>query len=122
MLLTTRGRRSGKLRTTPIGYFRIGGVVHLFSAWGRDASWHKNMLAHPGEVWIQIGLRRFCVRPQALEEPADIRRTLEQFVSESPAQAHYLFGWEPGRDQVESADFSDLVHRVLIVRFTEKSK
>ncbi len=122
MLLTTRGRKSGKLRSTPIGYFRIGGVIHLFSAWGKGASWYKNMIANPRDVWIQIGLHRLPVQAQALEEPADIRRTLEQFVTESPAEAYYLFGWEAGSDQIERADFSEVVDRVLIIRFAELSK
>ena len=47
MLRTTRGKKSGKLRTTPIGYFRIGGALYLFSAWGKGTSWYKNMLANP---------------------------------------------------------------------------
>ncbi len=45
MLLTTRGNVSGRLRTTPIGYFRIGGIVYLFSAWGKGTGWYKNMAA-----------------------------------------------------------------------------
>ncbi len=33
MLLTTCGRKSGKLRSTPIGYFRIVGFLYRFSTW-----------------------------------------------------------------------------------------
>ena len=33
MLLTTRGRVSGQLRDTPIGYFRIDGLIHVLSGW-----------------------------------------------------------------------------------------
>lgn len=119
MLLTTRGRKSGKLRTTPIGYFRIGGVIHLFSAWGKNASWYKNMIAYPMDVWIQIGLHRFPVLAQILEKPPEPWSTIEQFLNESPIQAHYLFGWEPGRDRIERADFSEVIQRVTIIRFIE---
>ncbi len=121
MLLTTRGGKSGKLRSTPIGYFRIGGVIHLFSAWGKSASWYKNMASNPRDVWIQIGLRRFPVQAQIVEEPTELWRTLGQFLTESPAQAHYLFGWEPGRDRMNSADFSEVIQRVSIVRFVEEA-
>jgi hypothetical protein len=34
LVLTIRGRKSGKKRHTPIGYFRYGGVVHIISGWG----------------------------------------------------------------------------------------
>jgi hypothetical protein len=47
MLLKTLGRKSGKPRDTPIGYFRIGVVIHLFSAWGKGAGWYKNLIAAP---------------------------------------------------------------------------
>ncbi len=50
MLLTTRGRKSGKLRSTPIGYWRIGEKIYLFSAWGKATSWYKNLVACPEEV------------------------------------------------------------------------
>ncbi len=122
MLLTTRGRKSGKLRSTPIGYFRIGGVIHLFSAWGKDASWYKNLSACPADVWVQIGLHRWPVQAQVLEDPLLILHTLEQFVTESPAQAQYLFGWEPNQDRLDQADFSEIIRRVLIVRFVQKKK
>jgi deazaflavin-dependent oxidoreductase (nitroreductase family) len=120
MLLTTRGRKSGKLRSTPIGYFRIGGVIHLFSAWGKNTSWYKNMIATPDEVSIQIGLHKQSVQAQVLEDPAEILRTLEQFITESASQAGYIFGWDPAQDRLDNADFSILVNQVLVVRFIEK--
>lgn len=120
MLLTTRGNKSGKLRSTPIGYFRIGGCIYLFSAWGKGTGWYRNIVANPRDVWIQIGMRKLPARAEALEEPAEIQGILEQFVTESPAQAHTLFGWEPSHDQIISADFSEVIDRVLIVRFIEK--
>jgi len=122
MLLTTKGKKSGKLRSTPIGYFRIGGVIHLFSPWGKDASWYKNLAANPNDVWIQVGLHKRPVRAQVMEEPVEIQRTLTKFVAESPSQAGYLFGWDPGRDQMDAADFSVVINRVLLVRFVEKTK
>lgn len=117
MLLTTLGRNSRKPRHTPIGYFRIGGVVHIFSAWGRGANWYKNLAADPLHVSIQIGMRKQPARAEILEDPAEIRRTLGQFIHEQPAHAHDLFGWEPGSDRIETADFSVFERDVLIVRF-----
>jgi deazaflavin-dependent oxidoreductase (nitroreductase family) len=119
MLLTTQGRRSGKLRQTPIGYFRIGGVIHLFSAWGKQASWYKNILAHPDQLGVQVGLRKLRVHAQIVDDPGEIQRTLEQFVTESPAAARTLLGWNPDFDQIAAADFSGIVQGVLIVRLVE---
>lgn len=120
MLLITKGRKSGAVRYTPIGYFRIGGVIHIFAAWGRPSQWYKNLLANPDDVAIQIGLRRWRVRPQTLEDPAEIQRTLAQFIAKSPKEAGYLFGWEAGRDRIEDADLSPIIDNVLIMRCEEK--
>lgn len=121
MLLTTRGRKSGKLRSTPIGYFRIGGVVHLFSAWGKSTAWYRNMQAHPDEVWILIGMKKMRARVEELTDPAEILDTLGQFIRESPADVRYIFGWDPENDALENADFSDVIERVLILRFAESA-
>lgn len=121
MLLTTRGRKSKKLRATPVGYFRIGGAIHLFSAWRKGASWYKNLASHPDEVWIQVGLRKRPVCAQVLTDADEIQRTLEQFVTESPGQAHDLLGWNPESDRMDSADFSTVFDQVLVVRFLTKT-
>lgn len=121
MLLTTRGRKSGKLRSTPIGYFRIGGAVHLFSAWGKGTSWFKNLVASPDQVWIQIGMRKQPVWAEVIEEPDEILRMLAQFIDESPDLAHDVFGWEPQQDRLDHADFAMVIDRVLIVRFIPKT-
>jgi hypothetical protein len=71
-------------------------------------------------VTLQIGWKKLPVRASVLKDPAEIQRTLEQFVTESPKQAYYLFGWDPMRDIIDNADFSPIIQYVLIVRFTEK--
>jgi deazaflavin-dependent oxidoreductase (nitroreductase family) len=120
MLLTTQGRKSGKPRQTPVGYYRIGGVLHLFSAWGKGSNWYKNMTANPEQVTIQIGRKKQHVSALVLEDPAEIQRTLEQFVTESPQQAHNLFGWDAEKDYLEIADFSPIIQKVLVIRFIPK--
>lgn len=120
MLLTTRGRKSGKMRSTPIGYFRIGGEVYLLSAWGKGTGWYQNLKANPEEVWIQIGLRKRAVHAEMVENPADVSLLLERFMQELPEQAHNIFGWVPGIDRMQNADCSQVIQRVLFIRFCEK--
>ncbi|MCX6027595.1 MAG: hypothetical protein NTY23_15335 [Chloroflexi bacterium] len=100
-----------------MGCVRVRHDILLFSAWGRQANWCKNVVAAPDQVSLQIGLRHVPVRAQVLDDPAQIRGVLAQFIAESPAQAKQLLGWEPGRDRLEAADFSPFVQQVLIVRF-----
>src|SRR5215217_2287054 len=58
LLLTTKGRTSGRMRHFPVGYHRIDGTVVVFSGWAKDANWYKNMMANPAEVYVQIGFQR----------------------------------------------------------------
>lgn len=120
MLLTTRGRKSHRLRRFPVGYFRIGGNIHLLSGWGKDSNWYKNLRANPDDVWLQIGFRNFPVTAQFIEDPAEIKRTIERIVSESPTSARRLFGWDPDHDSLGSSDFSPVIEKVLFVRFIER--
>lgn len=120
MLLTTRGRKSRQLRSFPVGYFRIAGKIHLLSGWGKSANWYKNILANPEDVWLQVGFHRFAVRADVIEDPDEIKRTIEALLSESPSDAQRLFGWDPQNDRIEAADFSPIIEKVLIVKFTER--
>jgi deazaflavin-dependent oxidoreductase (nitroreductase family) len=119
LLLMTTGRKSGKPRVTPIGYYRIGGTIHLFSAWGKRAGWYKNMVANPGNIQIQIGWRKWPVTVQILTDPKEILRTIYQFVEESPYQAQTLFGWRPDHDDNCDVDFSVILKKVLTIRFVD---
>jgi deazaflavin-dependent oxidoreductase (nitroreductase family) len=72
LLLTTWGRRSGKLRTTPLLYLPVDGVFVLVASNGgalHHPTWWFNLQAHP-EALVQIGPVRGRVRalPASLAE------------------------------------------------------
>lgn len=76
MLLTTRGARSGRLRTTPLVYLPDGDGWAVFAtdnASDRNPAWYHNLLAHP-EAEVQMGRERFRVRATLADE--DERRRL----------------------------------------------
>lgn len=69
LLLTTRGRTSGKARTTPLMRVEHDGVVHVIaSAAGADTdpTWFANLVAEP-KVGVQDGDQRFLARAAVLE-------------------------------------------------------
>ncbi len=117
MLLTTRGRKSNEMRDTPIGYFRIDGGIYVFSAWGKATNWYKNLVACPDEVFVQIGFRRTHAIPQVVSDPQELKCILEHFVQQDPQGARLLMGWDPALDRPETADFSTMIEKVLVVRF-----
>ncbi|SEF46768.1 deazaflavin-dependent oxidoreductase, nitroreductase family [Actinacidiphila yanglinensis] len=73
LLLTTLGARSALRRTTPVGYAREGGALHVFASnagAGRHPGWYHNLLAHPQAV-VEIGdgaggVRTLTVRARPL--------------------------------------------------------
>jgi deazaflavin-dependent oxidoreductase (nitroreductase family) len=114
LLLTTKGRKSGKKRRNPLEFFRIDGVIHIFSGWGEHASWFKNMVAHPEDVHVQVGFRAFDARVEVLEEESElevIRWLLKNYPTYSKA-----FGWDPKRDDPDTTDISSLTRVVKITR------
>jgi deazaflavin-dependent oxidoreductase (nitroreductase family) len=72
LLLTTRGRKSGKLRRTALFYGRDGDRYVLVASNGGKAQhpqWYLNLLVEP-EVQVQVGTESFGARarPAADEE------------------------------------------------------
>ena len=74
LLLTTRGRRSGRLHTVPLLYLRDGDDVVVVASWGgRDyhPDWYLNLLAHPdASINLDGSERAVIARPAAPEERA----------------------------------------------------
>ncbi len=59
ILLTVRGRKTGRAYTMPVGMFKRGGSRWLFAQFG-DVNWVRNLRA-TGKAEIQIGGRREAV-------------------------------------------------------------
>ena len=81
VLLTTRGRRSGKPRTVPVGMVELGGRWFVQSSYG-EKGWVANLRTDGDAVVTQPGGRRVPVHaiPLSPEEGgAVLRRALQQF-------------------------------------------
>jgi deazaflavin-dependent oxidoreductase (nitroreductase family) len=75
LLLTTVGRKSGLLRTTPLQYERIGNEYLVGSMRGVHADWYQNLLVDPCVV-LQIGRERI----QGVAEPVDDPERVYEFL------------------------------------------
>jgi deazaflavin-dependent oxidoreductase (nitroreductase family) len=70
LILTTRGRRSGKAGDRPLIFREIDGdyVIVASSGGTRDhPAWFRNLQANPDDVEIQVKADRFEVRPRVAE-------------------------------------------------------
>ena len=74
LLLTTTGRKTGKLRSTPLEFeFNPQEDWYRVSpGWGGNTDWYKNVLHNP-HVAVQVGRRKFAalVEKVPLEEVAE---------------------------------------------------
>jgi F420H(2)-dependent quinone reductase len=89
-LLTTRGRRSGRPRSTTLSWFPHGDgvlVVPANAGSGRLPAWHLNLVAEP-RVLVQIGrdVRRMTARVAGPDERA---RLWPQVVAASDVYAQH---------------------------------
>jgi deazaflavin-dependent oxidoreductase (nitroreductase family) len=82
MLLTTRGRRTGLLRTTAVSFMPVDDHYVAFSGWGVASNWYRNVRAHP-DVWVTIGRRRMRATARLVEDPERRRALMLQMQVQS---------------------------------------
>ncbi|MGA7193802.1 MAG: nitroreductase/quinone reductase family protein [Anaerolineales bacterium] len=67
LILTTKGRKSGKILSNPVGYFeRDGKYIIVASNGGADKnpSWYYNIKGNPNDVTIQVNEKVMKVTPE----------------------------------------------------------
>jgi deazaflavin-dependent oxidoreductase (nitroreductase family) len=69
LLLTTRGRRTGRRRTAAVSFMPLGdGHLVIFSGWGVGSDWYANVRADP-RVRVRIGRQEVSGMARLVEEP-----------------------------------------------------
>jgi F420H(2)-dependent quinone reductase len=69
LVLTTKGRRSGKILSAPLGYFeRDNGYFIVASNNGQptNPSWYYNIKGNPDDVTIQVKDKTMKVKPEII--------------------------------------------------------
>jgi deazaflavin-dependent oxidoreductase (nitroreductase family) len=89
LLLTTTGRKSGKARTTPVGFQYISGSFVVFAVPGHfdipggpkavHPAWYLNLVANP-QATIDIGPEQFPVNAKVLPSGAERDKMWQGFV------------------------------------------
>lgn len=70
LLLTTKGRKSGRQYTTPLFYLPDGDRFIVVASYGgnpKAPSWWKN-LQHDSQGWVEIGRQRFVIEATQADE------------------------------------------------------
>jgi deazaflavin-dependent oxidoreductase (nitroreductase family) len=82
LLLTTRGRKTGRQRTTPLNYVIEGDVTYVLSGMGSRSDWLRNLQSDP-RVQVRVGRRRFEARAEMIADPVEHRRILGLWAEQS---------------------------------------
>jgi deazaflavin-dependent oxidoreductase (nitroreductase family) len=93
LILTTTGRKSARLRRTPLEYRREpgSGDLIIMAGWGGRTDWKRNLQADP-HVHVQVGRRAFDALAEALPE-AEVADWLAQTLRVNPASARTWSRW-----------------------------
>jgi deazaflavin-dependent oxidoreductase (nitroreductase family) len=121
LLLKTVGRKSGRMRTTPLEYHRIDGEIHIFSGRGKESDWFKNLKVNPDKVWVHHGFHRFKPEVHILKDDEEKAKILRWYVEKHPMPAERLFGWDPENDDPKSDDLKQFAKSIPIIRLKDPS-
>jgi deazaflavin-dependent oxidoreductase (nitroreductase family) len=113
LLLSTTGRRSGKMRVTPLQYEVIGSDYYVGAARGLKADWIRNIQSNPN-VDVRVGSRIFHAHAEVVNDPCRFADFLEVRLARHPRmiglimeKAHGL-PRHPNRGQLEELGASEV--------------
>jgi deazaflavin-dependent oxidoreductase (nitroreductase family) len=116
MVLTTRGRKSGRPRFVPIEYRRHGSTIYLVSAWGERPDWYQNLLTDPLAT-VQLGRKQYSALADPVTDPAEGLRALHLFRRIAPWRYDAVLGRLIEED-VNPRTLPDLSGQFTILRLT----
>lgn len=99
LLLRTIGRKTGKLRVTPLQYDLMGGCYVVGAARGRKTDWVRNIQANP-VVEVQSAQGRFTADAEVVTDPARIADFIFQRYQTRPRFVRTLLRVEGFTDEI----------------------
>ena len=113
MLITFRGRRSGRSLTTPVSYLREDATVRCFSS--LETRWWKN-LRGGAPVTVRIAGEDRPGRAEVVaDEPKRIADTLEAFLAQLPRDAPYYASTLDSDGKPRPEDLERAARQVVLV-------
>lgn len=118
LLLTHRGRKTGRVRRTPLEVIRHDAATEesvVVSAWGEKADWYRNLRAAPA-MEIQVGRKRYVPKQRFLS-PEEVYAEISAYERRHPWLVRTIPRWLGYRlDGTEGARrrFAESVRMVAI--------
>ena len=112
IVLTTRGRKSGKPRHTMLEHSVMDGVVYIAPGWGLRTRWYQNILAD-SRVTVQRARKTYGAITRRVTDDAELARLYAVAHGRSPVWKEYLDSWGV-QDTVE--DYVAKKDRLVVLR------
>ena len=120
LLLTTRGRKTGLLRVTPLQYEQIEGKYYVASAFGTRTDWYRNILADPG-VRVRVGRKEFKAFAETSTDPVRIADFLDYRLARHPHMIGMMLRAEGLPPSPSRQDLENLaVDKALVILHPEQ--
>jgi deazaflavin-dependent oxidoreductase (nitroreductase family) len=88
VVLTARGRKSGKPRRTVVEYLPLRGNLYVVAAYAPRADWYRNIMAHP-YVTAQTWQGAESLKATRVTEADELRAVLEHFRRRNPVMVDW---------------------------------
>lgn len=93
MVLKTIGRKTGKVRYTPVNYAIANGNVYCLAGFGTISDWYRNLLAHPNiEVMMPSGV--IAGTADTVTDPDERLRIIRQILINA-GFAGFFYSYDP---------------------------
>jgi deazaflavin-dependent oxidoreductase (nitroreductase family) len=93
MVLGILGRKTGKIRYTPVSYARIGEKIYCYQGKEMKGQWYLNLLANP-EVEVLLPNGRFSGHWEEVSDRAEKLQAIRQILKGSGLNRS-MYGFDP---------------------------
>jgi len=108
MVLRITGKKTGKIRYTPVSYARIGPNIYCYQGKEMKGQWYLNLLAHP-EVEVLLPEGRFSGHGEEVHDTAEKMQAIRQILMGSGLnRSMYKFDPKTATDEVVQKKTGDI--------------
>jgi deazaflavin-dependent oxidoreductase (nitroreductase family) len=120
LVITTIGRKSSQLRSTPLQFEEVDGVYYVASARGPHADWYRNIIANP-QVEVRVNDQNFQTSAELISEPWKIADFLDLRLKKHPLFMGILLRLEGLPRKYSRTDLEEFAKRLAIVALPQNS-
>lgn len=117
LLLTTTGRKTGRLHTIGLQYELIDGLYYLGAADGTRADWYRNILKNPAVV-IQVGEQSIQATATVVCDRVEITDFLQYRLKKRPMMIGFILRLDGIKGKLDRASLEAYAAQVGLIILT----